>query len=59
MVNLHILMPSALRQSDSALRCLRCGQAIPLNDRFGLSERVCTPCVADARRHVPPLRHVA
>jgi hypothetical protein len=53
------LVPRALWQSESALRCRRCGLAIRLNDRFGLSERVCTTCVVDRRRHVAPLRHVA
>jgi hypothetical protein len=60
MVGVHTLMPRSLWQSESALRCRRCGLAIRLSDRFGLSERVCTACVADERRrHMPPLRDVA
>jgi len=60
MVDLHTLVPRSRWQSESALRCRRCGLAIRLNDRFGLSERVCSACAADERRrHVPPLRHVA
>ena len=59
MVNLHTLVPRSLWQSESALRCRRCGNAIRLSDEFGLSERVCTSCAVDDRTAAPPLRRVA
>jgi hypothetical protein len=58
-INLQMLVPRALWQSESALRCRRCGLAILLSDPFGLSERVCTACVVDDRRDLPSLRRVA
>ena len=43
MLDLNLLMLRKLWQSESALRCGRCGATIRLNDRFGLSERICSP----------------
>ena len=59
MVNLALLVPRASWWSESALRCLRCWNAIRLSDRFGLSERVCTSCAVDDRAAAPPLRPAA
>jgi hypothetical protein len=49
MIDLNLLALRTLWRSESALRCKRCGATIRMNDRFGLSERICTPCIAGMR----------
>jgi hypothetical protein len=38
----------AIDGSAAAIRCRCCGEAITRDDPFGVSERVCSPCRADA-----------